>query len=78
MSRQNRFHQKESYLKTFSTGFLVVILVSLMGWCAIPFPEPTPPPTLTTDKAEIVRLQTAAMKQAHESYINWLIARGNK
>jgi len=55
-------------LCTLLTGAITVILLSIMGWLFLTFPEPTQPPRLEADKGEIIRLTPAAMKAATYEY----------
>ena len=68
-------------LRTVSSFVLLLVMVSIMGWCTIP-PREDVKPYLVYDnriiKEDIVRNQAAAMAKATAVYNAWLEQRGKK
>lgn len=53
-------------IETFASGVLTVIIISLMGWVCLTWPEPTPAPKLVLP--ETIRLHTA-QQAAEQTYL---------
>ncbi len=59
MTREDR----NELIATITKGVLTVILISLMGWIFLTWPDPTPPPHLVLDKEHILSLSKREMAE---------------
>lgn len=57
-------HERRMWRETILSGVATMVLISIMGWLCLTWPEPQPAPFLQADKGEVIRLQPAAMAEA--------------